>query len=98
MNNNDLNLITKGIAGYIFRNGIVEDMHAAGCLTDSQIKELTIYMVDRLGYCIHLISENKYTDFNILIGSHVITCKHWNDINFLVGEEDLRQIKKALDI
>ncbi|WP_195990149.1 hypothetical protein [Clostridium sp. D53t1_180928_C8] len=34
----------------IYRNGIVEDMHADGKLTDLEMKEINIFMVNRLAY------------------------------------------------
>lgn len=94
MKNSDLNYVTKAMVGYIFRNGIVENMHSAGCLTDSQMKELIIYMVDRLGYCQYLITQNRLSDLAALLAFHAETCEHWKDIDFSIGENDLMQAKK----
>lgn len=89
-----INKIAKAMAGYCFRNGPVENFHADKCLSNEQMKELNIFMVDRLGYCLKLLNEQRFEDLDSLLGFHYNTCKNWNDVDFSVGEEELSVIKR----
>ncbi len=91
-----LNKLTKAMVGYIFRNGIVEDYHADGCLSDSQMKALNKFMVDRLGFALYLLKTRRRDDLNLLLGFHCITCSKWDDIDLSIGKTELRRLKEEI--
>lgn len=88
-----VNRLAKGITGYSFRNGIVEDFHADGCLSNDQMKQLNKYMVDRMGYVLYLLFENKVTDLDILLGFHIITTSDWDNVDLSIGQKELDDLK-----
>lgn len=88
--------LAKGLTGYSFRNGIVEDFHSAGCLSDNQMKQLNKYMVDRIGYVFHLIYEDRWDDLELLLGFHCSLCRSWDNVDLSVGKKELDEIKEIL--
>lgn len=97
LNNDMINRYAKAMTGYCFRNGPIENFHADKCLTDEQMKELNIFMVDRMGYCLRLFNEQRFDDLNTLISYHYLTCKRWHDVDFSVGATELKQIEQLLE-
>ncbi|GAA0345535.1 hypothetical protein GCM10008967_39980 [Bacillus carboniphilus] len=65
----NIDMISKAITHFAFRNGPVEDMHADpdSQLSDSDMKTLNKYMVNRLAYVFTLIIENRRMEFDYLI-------------------------------
>lgn len=93
-----INKLAKAMTGYCFRNGPVENFHAAKCLTSEQMKELDIFMVDRLGFCLRLLSEQNFDDLDVLLGFHYVLCRNWNDVDFSVGDNELAELKRIADM
>jgi hypothetical protein len=91
-----INKLAKAMAGYIYSNGIVEEYHESGCLNNEQIKAINKYMVDRLGYALHLLTTEQSDDLSLLLGLHYTTCKMWDDVDYSVGEGELAQLKRTL--
>ena len=64
-----LNMISKAITHFAFRNGPIEDMHAdpKKQLLDNDMKILNKFMVNRLAYVFKLIIEKRWIEFNLLV-------------------------------
>ena len=92
-----INKLAKSMTGYCFRNGPVEDYHADRCLTNEQMKTLNTFMVDRLGFYLRLLSEQRFDDLDILLNFHYILCRNWNDVDFSVGDIELSELKRIAD-
>lgn len=58
--------IAKSLTHHIFRNGPVEDMHAAGQLSEEDMKTLNKYMVNRLAGILVAVYENKWLQLELL--------------------------------
>ena len=65
----NLNMISKAITHFAFRNGPIEDMHAdpKKQLLDNDMKILNKFMVNRLAYVFKLIIEKRWIEFNLLV-------------------------------
>lgn len=65
----NLNMISKAITHFAFRNGPVEDMHAHpnNKLSDEDMKVLNKFMVNRLAYVFTLIIEERWIEFEFLV-------------------------------
>ena len=81
--------MSRKIVHFIFRNGIVEDMHAGkfsvhryndipegtpidiiSQLSDADMKALNKYMMDRVGYLLHLVQNADYSKLHYLLQAH----------------------------
>jgi hypothetical protein len=64
-----LNMISKAITHFAFRNGPIEDMHVdpKKQLLDNDIKILNKFIVNRLAYVFKLIIEERWFEFNFLV-------------------------------
>lgn len=58
--------LAKSLTHHIFRNGPVEDMHAAGQLSEEDMKTLNKYMVNRLAGILLAVYENKWLQLELL--------------------------------
>ena len=94
--NNAINFLAKAITGYCFRNGIVEDYHADGCLNDEQMKALNKYMVNRIGFLLQLYVDGRKDDIEKVIGWHGKMCEHWDDIDITEPAAELKDIKEIM--
>lgn len=65
----NLNMISKALTHFAFRNGPIEDMHAHpnNQLSESDMKILNKFMVNRLAYIFTLIIEERWIEFDFLI-------------------------------
>ena len=61
-----------GLVHYIFRNGPVEEMHAAGKLSQDDIKALNKYMINRLANLSELIGDNRLKELELLLSAYSI--------------------------
>lgn len=67
-----------GLAHYFFRNGPVEDMHADSQLSESDMKTLNKYMVDRIARVLLLAKENRWLELELLLGFHMRCGSTWD--------------------
>lgn len=65
----NINMIAKAITHFAFRNGPIEDMHAHpnNQLSESDMKTLNKFMVNRIAYIFTLIIEERWIEFDLLI-------------------------------
>lgn len=71
LDENNLTMISKAITHFAFRNGPIEDMHAApnNQLSEEDMKTLNKFMVNRLAYIFKLVIEERWMEFDFLIKS-----------------------------
>lgn len=62
----NIDFISKALTHYVFRNGPVEDMHAAGKLTEEDMKTLNKYMVNRIAGLVKLMQEGEWLKIELL--------------------------------
>ena len=76
----NIDVISKAITHFAFRNGPIEDMHASpnNQLTDSDMKILNIYMVNRLAYIFTLIVEERWVEFDFLVKTNGVYGGDWD--------------------
>lgn len=63
----NIDMISKAVTHFVFRNGPVEDMHANGQLSQDDMKVLNKFMVNRLAYIFQLIIEDRWIEFEFLV-------------------------------
>ena len=61
----DLDVIAKALTHYIFRNGPVEDMHTNGQFSQSDMKILNKYMVNKLAGLIYKMRNNEWLQIEL---------------------------------
>ncbi|MBO1001840.1 hypothetical protein [Pseudogracilibacillus auburnensis] len=77
----NLDLISKAITHFAFRNGPIESMHAHpnNQLSDEDMKTLNKFMVDRLAYIFDLIINEKWLEFSVLINQLNMYGDNWDE-------------------
>lgn len=73
--------ISKSLTHFVFRNGIVEDMHVAGKLSEDDMKQLNKCTHGRMAYVVNLFLSGKQEDINKLIDlidSNAIYGSNWD--------------------
>jgi len=96
LNKDNLNMISKAITHFAFRNGPVEDMHADpnSQLSEADMKTLNKFMVNRLAYVFTLIIEERWLEFDFLIRSTDQFYGHgWDE-----AEPDDGRIRELLEL
>lgn len=78
---------------YAFRNGPVEDMHADGKLSESDMKTLNKYMVNKIATILFLISEERWAELEVLLSVYSIYGAGWDE-----PEIDLNEIRDIIAI
>lgn len=72
--------IAKAAAHIVFRNGPVEDMHAAGKLSENDMMILNKFCANRFAYLLQLLMEEHWTELGMLLGHTSMVFGHdWDD-------------------
>lgn len=79
--------IAKALTHYAFRNGPVEDMHADGKLSQSDMKILNKYMVNRLAGILVAIFEERWVLLELLYANFQQYGTDWDK-----AEPDMRDL------
>ncbi len=75
----NVSTISKAITNFAFREGPVEDIHSKGQLTQSDMKALGKFMVNRLAYVFQLLIEERWAEFAFLIHDNRTFSNHWDE-------------------
>lgn len=78
----NINMISKAVTHFAFRNGPIEDMHAHpnNQLSETDMKTLNKFMVNRLAYIFTLIIEERWVEFDFLIRTtNMIYGNDWDE-------------------
>ena len=71
MKEENIEWLSKALTHYLFRNGPVEDMHANRQLSQSDMKTLNKYMVNRIAGLLKLICDGEWFKIELLFNSLV---------------------------
>lgn len=100
----NIDSLAKSLTHHIFRNGPVEDMHAAGQLSEEDMRTLNKYMVNRLAGILLAVYENKWLQLELLHEFLKGFGDEWDpaepdmeDLN-LIWERNINLIKNNLNI
>lgn len=101
-----------GLTQYSFRSGPIEDMHSGkfditeatedtnpddiSQLSEEDMKKLNKYMVDKLGFLLHLLVEERYLDMALLLEYPIALGNHWDSPNIEKEEKKLQELKNIL--
>lgn len=83
----NIDFISKALTHYVFRNGPVEDMHAAGKLTQEDMKTLNKYMVNRIAGLVKLMQEGEWLKIELLCNALRYFGTEWDKV-----ESDTKEI------
>jgi len=86
----DINEAAKAIVQFVFRDGPVEDMHAAGKLSQDDMKALNKYLVDNLAFILLIIAEGRRNDLAAIAQYYRGDTIGWDD-------PDMTESKKRLE-
>ncbi|NGM84785.1 hypothetical protein G5B47_20490 [Paenibacillus sp. 7124] len=79
----NIDTISKALTNFAFRSGPVEDIHSNHQLTQTDMKTLNNFMVNRLSYVVKLIIEGRGIELEYLIRSNALFNSDWD-----AAEED----------
>jgi hypothetical protein len=92
----NVSMISKAITHFAFRNGPIEEMHAIpnNQLSETDMKTLNKFMVNRIAYIITLILQERWIEFDFLIRQTDWMYGHgWDD-----AEPDDGGIRKLIEM
>jgi len=81
-------LISKAITHYIFRNGPVEDMHADGKFSQSDMKTLNKFMVNRIAGLLKLALDGEWTKLELMVEVLKKYGTNWDEVECDTKEID----------
>ena len=84
--------LAKAITVEVFRNGPVEDMHAAGKLSEEDMKILNKYMVNKLARLLSLFEDEDSFGLYLLLGFALRCTTEWDEPE--IDMDELDEIKK----
>jgi len=87
----NINVISKAITHFAFRNGPVEDMHANNQLSEDNMKTLNKYMVNRIAGLLTVIADNNWLKLELLLAYYRLFGTDWGE-----AEPDMEEINSAL--
>lgn len=70
--------IAKALTYYVFRNGPIEDMHSEGNLSESDMKTLNKYMVNRIAGILSAIEEGEWLKLELLYSFYRLYGTDWD--------------------
>lgn len=101
-----------GLTQYCFRSGPIEAMHSGKIdiieatkdtdpddisqLSQEDMKKLNKYMVDKLGFLLHLLVEGRYYDMALILEYPIALGSHWDSPNIEKEEKELQKLKNIL--
>ena len=87
----NIDIISKAITHFIFRNGPVEDMHANHQLSEKDMKTLNKYMVNRIAGLLTTIADNNWLQLEQLLAYYGIFGSGWDK-----AEPDMEEINVVM--
>lgn len=89
----NIDAISKAITHFVFRNGPIEDMHTNNQLSQSDMKILNKYMVNRIAGLLTAIADNNWLQLELLLSYY-----RWFGTDWDKAEPDMEEINSALKI
>lgn len=69
--------LAAGLTRYVFRDGPVEDMHAAGQLSQADMKVLNQFTANRIATLLYLAEEGLWEELYALLRRHMTGTESW---------------------
>ena len=88
----NIDIISKALTHYIFRNGPVEDMHANKQLSQNDMKTLNKYMVNKLAGILSLALNGEWFKLEVLLNFLSLYGRDWDK-----AEIDTKDIDMIFD-
>lgn len=76
----DLNVLAKALTHYVFRNGPVEDMHANGQLSQSDMKILNKFMANKFAGLLYKMMNNDWLQIELLLEHLKLYGTDWDEV------------------
>ena len=73
-----IDMLSKGITQFAFRNGPAEEMHARGKLTQKDMKTLNKYMINRIAGLLTTISNGDISNVLKVLTFYVSLSSDWD--------------------
>ncbi len=89
LNSKNFDKISKALTHYLFRNGPVENMHAKGQLSQSDMKTLNQYMVNKIAGLLFLVEQEEWLKIELLIDFLSKYGKDWDKAELDTKEIDM---------
>ncbi|TBL73898.1 hypothetical protein [Paenibacillus thalictri] len=74
----NIDMISKAVVHFVFRNGPIEDMHANGQLSESDMMTLNKFVHNRLAYIFQLVVQERWLELDFLIKSQSLFGSAWD--------------------
>lgn len=89
LSNHQINVLSRALAHYIFRNGAVEDLHAEGKLSQNDMMALNKDVHNRIAGLFVALKEGKQESVDKVLGIHALYGSDWDKCTPYVAEFDL---------
>lgn len=89
LDDNQINTISKALAHYVFRHGVVEDIHAEGKLSESDMKRLNKDVHNRIAGLLTAIRDNKMDRVMKTLGFLSLYGSDWDKCEPYLDEFDI---------
>lgn len=86
--------LAKAITATVFRNGIVEDIHASGKLDDDDMMQLNIDICNRIGQMLTWYREGKYLSISKYLNFGALCTSQWDDP---CEPDDMKDVEDEFD-
>jgi len=84
----NIEIVSRAITHFVFRNGPVEDIHANGQLSENDMKTLNKYMVNRIAGLLKTMAENNWLQLELLLHYYKDYGSGWDKVETDVDEID----------
>jgi hypothetical protein len=85
----NIDWISKALTHYLFRNGPVEDMHSAGKLSQTDMKTLNKYMVNRIAGLLKLANNGEWLKIVLMLKTLEPYGREWDKAEYDTEEIEL---------
>ena len=80
--------LSKAVVHYAFRNGPIEDMHANGQLSESDMKTLNKFMNNRIATLLYLLKEQDWLRLSLFLAPYEYYGTEWDKPELQIEELD----------
>ena len=74
----NMDKMAKALTHYLFRNGPLEDIHSEGKLSQSDMKKLNKYMVNKIGSILTCIYNEDWLKLELILAFNSIYGREWD--------------------
>lgn len=79
LNPENINKVAKALTVYLFRNGVVEDMHSQHKLSDEDMKKLNIYFANHLAGLLTAAYRGSWIQLEAICARFLMDTSEWED-------------------